>query len=301
MSSNKPQHEMETRHLDLPASDSPLPLRATGPLDEELPWVIEFRVVGTPATIQVQVHESMLIGRGDVQRGVYPDVDLLPYGGQIKGVSREHALVIAKDNRITLRDLNSVNGTRLNDHVLTPGQEYRLRDGDNLTIGQVQLQVRFAVLPTFAQGTYDADVSHATIPLLGQGEQILVIEDDHDVSTVFRLALEHAGYKVKVVDTAVSALGMASHGMPDAVILDIMLPDTNINGIDLVRYFRKHGGTKLPVIVVSGATGGYQMKQAKENGADMYLGKPVSVDDLVRAVSSLLSHESDETTRLSSP
>ncbi|MCB9453157.1 MAG: response regulator [Anaerolineaceae bacterium] len=299
MSAQDPNDKMKTRHLDLPHTEEPLPLRATGPLDDELPWVIEFRVVGTPETIQVQVHETMLIGRQDIKQGIHPDVDLLPFGGQVKGVSREHALVTTKDNRITVQDLNSVNGSRLNNHVLTPGQEYRLRNGDNLTIGQIQLQVRFAVVPMVQQQVPDMSVSHATIPITGHGETVLVIEDDEDVATVYRLALEHAGYKVKVVNTAVSALGIAAHELPDAVVLDIMLPDTNLNGIDLVRYFRKQStGRHLPLIVVSGATGGYQMKQAREQGADVCLSKPVSVDTLVNSVSTLMGHESSETNRI---
>jgi CheY-like chemotaxis protein len=296
MSSRDPNDHLKTRHLNLPIEEEPLPLRATGPLDDELPWVIEFRVVGTAATIQVQVHETMLIGREDARQGIFPDVNLLPYGGQIKGVSREHALVRAKDNRISIQDLGSVNGTRLNNHVLTPGQEYRLRDGDNLTIGQVQLQVRFAVVPMFEQPFTDANLSHATIPVTGRGEYVLVVEDDVDVATVYRLALEHAGYQVKTVNSASAALGLVSQEMPDAIVLDIMLPDTNINGIDLVRYFRKQSQDRhLPLLVVSGATGGYQMKQAREQGADICLGKPVSVDDLVHSVSSLLGNEAGET------
>ncbi|MCB9455665.1 MAG: response regulator [Anaerolineaceae bacterium] len=303
MSSNQDTNDkMKTRHLDVPLAEEPLPLRATGPLDDELPWVIEFRVVGTANTIQVQVHETMLIGRQDAKQGIYPDVDLLPFGGQIKGVSREHALVTAKDNRISVQDLSSVNGSRLNAHVLTPGQEYRLRDGDRLTIGQIQLQVRFAVVPMFEQLVKDANLSHAAIPVTGRGEYILVIEDDEDVATVYRLALEHAGYKVKTVNTAVAALGLVSQGMPDAIVVDIMLPDTNLTGIDLVRYFRKQAQERrLPLIVVSGATGGYQMKQAREHGADICLGKPVSVDELVRSVSSLLGSEETKPTKPPEP
>src|SRR5262249_40585611 len=92
----------ETRHLDLPdkSTDSHVAVRATtGPLDEVIPWVIEFRVVGTAFTIQAQVHEAMIIGRSDPQRGITPSVDLEPHGARTGGVSRQHAVVMVSDNR----------------------------------------------------------------------------------------------------------------------------------------------------------------------------------------------------------
>lgn len=277
----------ETRHLNLVPTDPPPPRRATSPLDEELPWVIEFRVVGTPATLQVQVHEAMIIGRSDPQRGVYPDVDLGPHNAQSRGVSRKHAIIIAKDNRITVKDLGSVNGTRLNGRTLVAGQEYRLRHGDELDIGELKLQVRFAVVPTFTGLPDDENINHAAIPVIGSGQHILIVEDDEDVGKVFSLALEHAGFRVSIANSVVAALGFVTHQLPDAIILDLMLPD--MSGLDLLRYVRKEYARRhIPMIVVSGATGGFQANQAKDIGADLFLGKPISVEDLVQAVASFL-------------
>lgn len=286
----------ETRHLHLPESERPAPLRATtGPLEEELPWVIEFRVVGTAATIQAQVHEAMIIGRSDPQSGVYPDVDLGPHGAQSNGVSRQHAAVIAKDNRIKIKDLGSVNGTKLNGFTLDPNQEYRLRHGDSVEIGQLKLQVRFAVVPIMEEATQPSKAGHAAIPILGSGQRILIVEDDADVGKVFNLTLEHAGFRVTVVDSAAAALGVVTHQMPDAIVLDLMLPD--MNGLDLVRYVRKQdGGADVPMIVCSGATGGFQMNQAKDAGANLFLGKPISVEELVNAIGSVIKPTADAVT-----
>ncbi|NWG17530.1 MAG: response regulator [Chloroflexi bacterium] len=285
--------DRETRYLDRPRTDTPTPLRATGPLDEELPWVIEFRVVGTASTIQIQVQEAMTIGRSDPQRGVYPDVDLAPHGAQHRGVSRQHAVVVAKDNRILVKDLGSVNGTRLNGRMMVSEQEYRLRHGDELEVGEMKLQVRFAVVPTVS-GTHGDTLNHAAIPVIGKGQQVLVVEDDEDVGKVFSIALEHAGFRVSVVNSVVSALGFVSHQLPDAIVLDLMLPD--MSGLDLLRYVRKEFKKHIPMIVVSGATGGFQANQAKDIGADIFLGKPISVEDLVRAVASFLVSPADVTT-----
>lgn len=280
--------EFETRHLNLPEGEELNPVRVTtGSLDEALPWVIEFRVVGTAATIQAQVHEAMVIGRGDPHSGIYPAVDLGPHSAYHLGVSRQHAVVLAKDNRIKIKDLGSVNGTRLNGFQLVAGQEYRLRHGDELEIGQVRLQVRFAVVPT-SEGGDQPGSAYATIPVIGHGEHVLIVEDDSDVGKVFKLALQHAGFSITVLENASSALGYFSQQLPDLVVMDLMLPD--MSGVELIRFLRRQpGGGSVPVLVCSGAVGGYQMNQAKELGVEHFLTKPVSVDELLNAVRAALS------------
>lgn len=278
----------ETRRLSVPdTTESVIPLRATGPLEEELPWVIEFRVVGTASTIQAQVHEAMIIGRSDPQAGIYPDIDLAPHGAQGNGVSRQHAAVLARDNRIRVKDLGSVNGTRLNGYPLAPQQEYRMRHGDELEIGQVKLQVRFAVVPTMGSAPSDSSSNHITIPTVGSGQRVMIVEDDSDVGKVFSIALRHAGFDVTVVENAAEALAAINREAPDVIVLDLMLPD--MSGFDLVRLVRKDIEHHIPMIVCSGATAGFQMNKAREAGADGFLSKPVSVDELLRAIESVIA------------
>jgi CheY-like chemotaxis protein len=274
----------QTRHLGFTRTDPPMPARATGPLDEVLPWVIEFRIVGTASTIQVRVGELMTVGRRDTETNFMPDVDLALYGAQVLGVSRRHAAIVAKDERIAIKDLGSANGTRLNGYTLIPNQDYRLRHGDEVALGQLKLQILFAVVPLVK----DPYQQHASIPKLGSGQQVLIVEDDTDVASVFSMILEQAGYRVTVLNTVVAALGFVTQKLPDAIVLDLLLPD--MNGLDLVRYIRKNElpGQHLPLVVVSGATGGFQMNQVLKAGADMFLGKPVGVDELMRAFSTLM-------------
>lgn len=274
-------------------TDAFLPVRATGPLNEPLPWVIELRVVGTAATIQVQVNETMLIGRGDPQNDVRPAVDLGLHGGQSKGVSRKHAAIVVKDNRINIKDLGSVNGTRLNGFLLAPDHEYRLRHGDEIDIGQIKLQVRFTVVPTMGArpkgSTQPLDVP---VPTVAHGESVLIVEDDPDVAKVFSIALRQAGFKVTELDTAAAAIGAITLEFPHLMVLDLMLPD--MNGLELLRYIRKQpGNEKTQVVVCSGATGGFQMHQALEAGARLFLGKPVSVEDLIKAASQVLNLDTE--------
>lgn len=269
-------------------TDAFLPVRATGPLNEPLPWVLEFRVVGTAAMIQAQVNEEMFIGRADATQGLRPAVDLGPHGGQSKGVSRKHAALVVKDNRIYIRDLGSVNGTRLNGSRLAPQQDYRLRHGDEIEVGTARLQVRFTVVPTIGTtpkgSTQPLD---APVPMIGKGEHIVIAESDAQVSRVFSMALKSAGFRVTAVETAAAVMAQTMLEMPQLIILDLMLPD--MHGIDLIRYIRKQPNQeKCGIVVCSGSTGGFQMHQALEAGAKLFLGKPVSVEDLMRAVTQVM-------------
>lgn len=288
MTTQKPG--VETTYLNLPREIHTAPLRTTEPLAQGLPWVIEFRVVGTASTIQMQLREHMVIGRTDPAHSVFPEIDLSPYEAHLRGVSRQHAEIRTTENRVTLTDLGSTNGTRVNQYTLKPNEPFRLRHGDEIEIGQLQLQVSFAVVPTHNEEAGDSTQPArplVEIPILGTGQHIVVVEDDSDVAAVYRMALEYSGFRVTVLTNATTALGLITSQVPDAMILDLMLPD--MNGLDLIRFARKQPSSKrVPVIVVSGATGGYRQSQAMEAGADTFLGKPVGVDELVRAVSSLV-------------
>lgn len=275
-------------------TDGFIPVRATGPLSSPLPWVIEFRVVGTPETIQVQVHESMLIGRADPSRSIRPAVDLSPHNGQSLGVSRQHTLLSVKDNRIMVRDLKSINGTRLNGFLLSPDHEYRLRHGDELEIGSIKLQVRFTVEPTLGRQPRETGPLQQPIPHVGSGQHILIADDDAHVAKVFSMMLRSAGFRVTLVNSGAAVIGMGAMETPALLIMELMLPD--MNGLDVLKYLRKQPDlSDVPVIVCSGATGGFQMHQALTAGASLFLGKPISVDDLIKAVAQLLHLELLET------
>lgn len=287
------QPEMNTRHLELPAvQNAPAVPALTGPLDQKLPWVVEFRVVGTASTLNARVTETMTIGRSDAQTGVKPEVDLTPFDAFAKGVSRKHAIITVKDQRLMIQDLHSTNGTRLNNVLCKPGEEYRLRHGNEIMLGTLRLQVSFAVVPALTDTQRVAARPKSLVGMTfptksGDGKNVLIIEDDYATGNVFRIALEQAGYKVVLVNDVTKGLGIIFQGMPDAIILDWMLPD--MNGLDLVRYVRKQKAARyVPMLVVSGAQAGYQMNQALAAGADAFLGKPIAVEELVTALSNAI-------------
>lgn len=271
-----------TRHLNMPQDAAPMPQRPTGPLDHLVPWVIEFRIVGTAYIIQVSATEEVNIGRSDPKRGLLPEVDLTPYAAHVLGVSRQHARVNIRSDGITVQDLSSANGTFLNGHVLNPNQEYRLRDGDQLSFGQLHVQVHFVVTPS-TETEEALKTSEVAITSIGSGQHILVVDDDVDVARVFDTILERAGFKVTMMMNAVDAMNLITRQMPDIIILEMMLPD--MNGDDFIRAVRKQeNGADVPIIAVTGAPG----TQAREAGADVVLHKPVSVEEILQAVSSVV-------------
>jgi CheY-like chemotaxis protein len=264
----------------------------TGPLDASLPWVIELRVVGTASTLQTKVRESMVIGRSDSDQHIFPEIDLLPYNAFAMGVSRKHAEIEIHEGRLYLKDLNSTNGTRLNNVPLQAHQRYRLRHGDQIMVGQLRMQVLFAVVPAHditsrVPTTAMLDRQTQELARLEHHKHLLIVEDDASVSEVFRMTLERAGYRVTCVSSVVNALSVVLQGMPDVIVLDLMLPD--FNGLDFLRYVRKNNPhPHVPVIVVSASASSYQKGQAMDSGADDFLTKPVSVEELLKVVSRMV-------------
>jgi hypothetical protein len=84
--------------------------------------------------------DEWVVGRTDPQRGIYPDIDLSPYGGDKSGVSRRHARLVTQGGRRWISDLNSTNFTFLNGEKLEPGGYYPLTSGDQVRLGLLTLR-----------------------------------------------------------------------------------------------------------------------------------------------------------------
>lgn len=114
--------------------------------------------------------------------------------------------------------------------------------------------------------------------------QILVVEDDEDTAEVVCTLLQDAGFNAVAVDRGEAALEGISTLSPDLVLLDIKLPD--MNGLDVLKTVRSH--SFLPMIVLSGYGSDRDRVVALESGADDYMGKPFSPEELVARVKALL-------------
>ncbi len=287
MSEKSQNRRNTTRHLS-PENVPPVAPRGTGPLDYMIPWVIELRILGTADVIQIEVAESIIVGRSDKKKDAVPAVDLEPYNAYFQGVSRQHAVISARNSRITVRDLGSSNGTYLNAGRLEPGKEYRLRHGDEISFGKLRTQVFFVVTPSSYEKN-ETQFDEINIPIIGSGQRVLILDEDEKTLALMGSVLEQAGFACDKATAVSQALIKAQNNMPTALVLELMLSQSN--ALDLVRYIRSQdGGDDVPIVVVTGVTGGFQMGQAIDAGVDVFITKPVGIDELLRSFSKIVEH-----------
>jgi len=79
------------------------------------------------------------VGREDEVSGIYPDVDMTPHGGEDGGVSRRHAKLIHEGADWFVVDLDSTNGTYVNETELAPKTRTPVGDGDKISFGDVEV------------------------------------------------------------------------------------------------------------------------------------------------------------------
>src|SRR5688572_30548658 len=90
-----------------------------------------------------RLYYAMLKGTPVILREPIEFLSLLPFGADRSGVSRKHAILRHEDHYLTIEDLESTNGTRLNGQRLVPGDKRLLRHGDEILLGGLSLIVTF--------------------------------------------------------------------------------------------------------------------------------------------------------------
>ncbi|MEU4828915.1 response regulator [Actinomadura sp. NPDC023710] len=110
--------------------------------------------------------------------------------------------------------------------------------------------------------------------------RVLVVDDSPQMRATLRLNLRARQYEVAVAPDGNGALTGAADWYPDLVILDLGLPD--LDGMDVIRGLR--GWSQVPIIVLSGRTGGDDKVEALDAGADDYVTKPFGVEELVARI-----------------
>ncbi len=113
---------------------------------------------------------------------------------------------------------------------------------------------------------------------------LLVIDDEVQIRRLLRLTLESAGYSVREAETGALGLNEAAVRRPDAVILDLSLPDQS--GLDVLRRLREW--SQLPVLVLSVRGAETDKIAALDAGADDYLTKPFGGGELLARIRVLL-------------
>src|SRR5215475_1235066 len=116
------------------------------------------------------------------------------------------------------------------------------------------------------------------------GPRVLVVDDEQQILRALRTSLRGAGYDVETAETAEGALAAAAMRPPEAVILDLVLPDGT--GTNVARELRTW--SSAPVIVLSAVGDEHEKIAALDAGADDYVTKPVGIDELLARLRAVL-------------
>lgn len=116
--------------------------------------------------------------------------------------------------------------------------------------------------------------------------QILIVDDERQIRRFLRISLEANGYQVHEVENGADAIQRTAQLRPDLVILDMGLPD--LDGLEVLRRLREWA--TMPIIILSVRDSDRDKVGALDNGADDYLTKPFSTEELLARIRVALRH-----------
>lgn len=122
--------------------------------------------------------------------------------------------------------------------------------------------------------------------------RVLVIEDDHDIAHLLELHLRDIAMKVDIVSTGTAGYNRARQDTYDIIILDLMLPE--MNGLEVCRKLREQA-VNTPVLMLTAKSSELDRVLGLELGADDYLTKPFSIQELQARVKAMLRRSSMQT------
>ncbi len=124
----------------------------------------------------------------------------------------------------------------------------------------------------------------------GSGVRVLVVDDEPQILRALEITLHREGYDVDTARNAGEALAHAAAKPPDAVILDLLLPDGS--GTDVCRELREWSA--VPILVLSAVEEESEKVAALDAGADDYVTKPFSVEELLARLRAALRRSTPE-------
>ena len=114
--------------------------------------------------------------------------------------------------------------------------------------------------------------------------RILVVDDERQILHALTTILRGAGYEVDVAATGAEALAAATIRPPDAIVLDLVLPD--MNGTEVCRRVRQ--SSDVPIVILSAVGEERQKVEALDAGADDYVTKPFGMEELLARLRAVL-------------
>ncbi len=141
------QRRVDTRQFNENDSGENQPRWGSARFDEQTRLILRMSESGQIVTVDATRGGGVTLGRYDPETGTAPDVDLTPFGAEDLGVSRRHARIDIHEDALRITDLGSANATYLNGLRLTAHQPRILRDGDEVRLGHLKMQVTFVDTP----------------------------------------------------------------------------------------------------------------------------------------------------------
>jgi DNA-binding response OmpR family regulator len=123
-------------------------------------------------------------------------------------------------------------------------------------------------------------------------KRIQVVEDELSLAQVLASRLTFKGFEVSITSSGNGALKKVAEVQPDAVILDVMLPD--IDGFEVCRRLRSNNPT-LPILMLSARNASVDKVAGLDCGADDYITKPFDFDELIARINAGLRRSAQQT------
>jgi len=134
-----------------------------------------------------------------------------------------------------------------------------------------------------------AQTTQHRAPQLAKGDgsmvRVLVVDDEQSLTELLRMALRYEGWDVRTASDGLSAVRIAREFRPDAIVLDIMLPD--IDGLEVLQRVRADG-TETPVLFLTAKDSLDDRIAGLTAGGDDYVTKPFSLEEVVARLRGLI-------------
>ena len=123
-----------------------------------------------------------------------------------------------------------------------------------------------------------------------EGQRVLVVDDEPQIVRALKVILRSAGYTAEAAESKQEALDAVSVRPPDAMVLDLVLPDGS--GVDVCAEVRRW--SSLPIIVLSAVGDEREKVRALDAGADDYITKPFGTDELLARLRAVLRRAAED-------
>ena len=120
-------------------------------------------------------------------------------------------------------------------------------------------------------------------------QEILIVDDESNIVLSLKFLMQQGGYSVRTAENGEQALAALSEGLPDLILLDVMMPRKD--GYEVCQRIRQTPEwAHLPIIMLTAKSREVEREKGLALGADDYISKPFSTQEVVETVNNLLAN-----------